>query len=188
MKFLRSLAILTCVLFFSLSVFAQSSTGATGADSIPGYLKDPAIPSFSIQMPDSTWFRKANLQSKKPTLILYFSPDCGHCQLETEEVLSKMKELNSLQIVMITSRSFADMANFAEHYKIRRFPAIRIGVDPARMVTQFYDVKFTPFSALYDKSGKLVKVYESGIDMPELINYLNKGVPVAQKAANKNGK
>jgi len=91
--------------------------------------------------------------------------------------------------VMITSRSFVDMANFAEHYKINRFPAIKIGVDPARMVTQFYDVKFTPFSALYDKNGKLVKVYESGIDMPELINYVNKGVPVANKtAASKNGK
>jgi hypothetical protein len=38
------------------------------------------------------------------------------------------------------------------------------------MVTQFYEVKFTPFSALYDKKGQLVKVYENGIDMPELID------------------
>src|SRR4051794_9684974 len=107
MKFIRSLMISAGLLFFSVSIHAQNSTGTTVADSTPAYLKNPAIPSFSIQQPDSSWFRKANLQSKKPTLILYFSPDCGHCQLETEEVLSKMKELNNLQIVMITSRSFA---------------------------------------------------------------------------------
>src|SRR4051794_2932144 len=146
MKFIRSLVVLISILLFSVSTNAQNRAGTTVSDSTPAYLKNPAIPAFSIQMPDSSWFRKGNLISKRPTLILYFSPDCGHCQLETEEVLSKMKDLNNLQIVMITSRSFTDMANFAEHYKISRFPTIKIGVDPARMVTQFYDVKFTPFS------------------------------------------
>jgi len=51
------------------------------------------------------------------------------------------------------------------------------------MVTQFYDVKFTPFSALYDKNGKLLKVYESGIDMPELVNFAGKGDPSTLKTS-----
>ena len=162
------------IIVLLLSVFsghystAQTSIATAQPDTSAPYHKTPFIPSFKIQMPDSAWFSKADLQKNKPVLILYFSPDCGHCQLETEELLSKMKELNNLQIVMITSRPFADMANFADHYKIKRFPAIKIGTDPARFVTTFYDVKFTPFSALYDKNGKLVKVYESGIDMEEL--------------------
>ena len=152
--------------FFSLT--AQTGTVILEKDTLAPYQKTPYIPSFKIQMPDSAWFTKTNLQKNKPALILYFSPDCGHCQIETEELLSKMKELNNLQIVMITSRPFADMANFADHYKIKRFPAIKIGTDPERFVTTFYDVKFTPFSAFYDKNGKLVKVYEKGIDMEEL--------------------
>jgi thiol-disulfide isomerase/thioredoxin len=168
--FMRTVFILLTTLFFSFSISAQTNTGTANADTLAAYQKNPSIPPFNIQMPDSSWFSKANLQAKKPTLILYFSPDCGHCQLETEEVLSKMKDLGNLQIIMITSRPFEDMANFAEHYKISRFPSIKIGTDPSRMVTQFYAVKFTPFSALYDTKGKLVKVYEKGIDMPELIS------------------
>jgi len=166
----RSVIIIVTLIFVSTTINAQTNTATASADTIAQYRKNPAIPSFNIQMPDSSWFGKGNLQPKKPTLILYFSPDCGHCQLETEEVLSKMKELNNLQIVMVTSRPFEDMANFADHYKISRFPSIKIGTDPSRMVTQFYQVKFTPFSALYDKNGRLVKVYENGIDMPELVN------------------
>jgi thiol-disulfide isomerase/thioredoxin len=166
----RSIIIVLASFFVSATINAQTNTAAAGTDTIAQYRKNPAIPSFKIQMPDSSWFSKANLQPKKPTLILYFSPDCGHCQLETEEILGKMKELNNLQIVMVTSRPFEDMANFADHYKISRFPSIKIGTDPSRMVTQFYQVKFTPFSALYDKQGRLVKVYESGIDMPELVS------------------
>lgn len=162
------------IIIFLLSAFTsfysigQTGTAVSEKDTLAPYQKTPYIPSFKIQTPDSSWFSKTNLQKNKPALILYFSPDCGHCQLETEELLSRMKELNNLQIVMITSRPFADMANFADHYKIKRFPAIKIGSDPARFVTTFYDVRFTPFSALYDKNGKLVKVYESGIDMEEL--------------------
>lgn len=167
---MRPLIVFIIFVSISFNSSAQTSTAVTKFDTTAPYQKTPYIPPFRIQMPDSAWFSKTNLQKNKAALILYFSPDCGHCQLETEELLSKMKELNNLQIVMITSRPFEDMANFADHYKIKRFPAIKIGTDPARFVTGFYDVKFTPFSALYNKKGTLVKVYEKGIDMEELVS------------------
>lgn len=167
---MRLICVFLSVIFISFSVHAQSNTAAARQDTLAPYQKTPYIPAFKIQMPDSSWFSKSDLQPKRPTLILYFSPDCGHCQLETEDLLSKIKEFSNLQIVMITSRPFEDMVNFASHYKINRFPAIKIGSDPARFVTRFYDVKFTPFSALYDKKGLLMKVYEKEIDMEEMIS------------------
>ena len=166
--------ILAALVVFTANAGAQTNANPVDTDTLAPYQKTAVIPAFSIQTPDSSWYSKVNLAAKKPTLILYFSPDCGHCQLETEEILGKMKELNGLQIVMVTSRPFEDMKNFAEHYKINRFPTIKIGTDPKRLVTQFYDVKFTPFSALYDQKGKLVKVYKDGIQMNELIRFLNK--------------
>ncbi|CAA9512632.1 MAG: hypothetical protein AVDCRST_MAG96-2536 [uncultured Segetibacter sp.] len=165
---MRVISILLAALV-SLSAIAQTNT-ANARDTLAPYQKTPYIPSFKIQMPDSSWYSKTSLQVKRPTLILYFSPDCGHCQIETEELLSKMKQFNHLQIVMITSRPFEDMVNFAQHYKINRFPQIKIGTDPARYVTTFYDVKFTPFSAFYNEKGRLVKAYEKGIDMEELVS------------------
>jgi thiol-disulfide isomerase/thioredoxin len=165
---MRSLPVLLVSVFFAINLSAQSNGASGRQDTLAAYQKSPYIPSFKIQMPDSSWFSKADLQPGKPTLILYFSPDCGHCQIETESLLGKMKEFNHLQIVMITSRPFHDMVNFADHYMIKRFPSIKIGTDPARFVTTFYDVRFTPFSALYNKEGKLVKAYKEGIDMKEM--------------------
>jgi thiol-disulfide isomerase/thioredoxin len=169
---MRSIPILLAALLISFAAMAQTDTANTG-DTLAPYQKTPYIPSFSVQMPDSSWFRKTGLLPKRPTLIFYFSPDCGHCQNETEKLLGKIKEFNNLQIVMITSRPFADMTNFAKYFKINRFPQIKIGTDPARYVTRFYDVKFTPFSALYNEKGTLVKVYEKEIDMEELISLVN---------------
>lgn len=164
---MRFIMVFFLAMFVSFASMAQKDTTAP-RDTLAAYQKSPYIPSFKIQLPDSSWFSKTNLQLNRPTFILYFSPDCGHCQIETEELLSKMKEFNNLQIVMVTSRPFEDMASFADHYKIKRFPSIKIGTDPARLVTRFYDVKFTPFSALYNKKGRLVKVYEKGADLEEL--------------------
>ncbi len=159
-------------LYILLSALALSFTAKAQTDTLPAYMQVPYIPPFKIQLADSSWYSKANLPAKKPVLILYFSPDCGHCQLETEQLISKMKELKNMQVVMITSRPYADMAFFANHYKLSRFPSIKIGWDPQRLVTNFYNVKFTPFSALYDKKGKLVKVYEEGIDWKELVRLI----------------
>jgi thiol-disulfide isomerase/thioredoxin len=170
---MKALFILYCTLLFSAVVWGQKDTSRMNADTTAPYLKTPFMPAFSIQTQDSSWFNKASLETKRPTLILYFSPDCGHCQTETEEIISKMKELKNLQIIMITSRPFEDMTAFADKYKINRFPSIKIGTDPARLVTRFYDVRFTPFSALYDKKGKLVKVYKDGLNMQELITLAN---------------
>src|SRR4051812_3473123 len=92
-KFMRIIFILLIAVFISLSSNAQTKAISSNTDTLAPYQKNPSIPPFSIQMPDSSWFSKVKLKPNKPTLILYFSPDCGHCQLETEEVLSKMKEL-----------------------------------------------------------------------------------------------
>jgi thiol-disulfide isomerase/thioredoxin len=162
--YLQCMKSLLTKLLYVLLLTAFTNRLAAQADTIPPYVKNPGIPNFSIQTADSSWFVKPQLAAKKPTLILYFSPDCGHCQMETEELLSRIKKLKQLQVVMITSRPFEDMKNFYEFYKLDRYPTIKVGTDPNRVITTFYDVKFTPFSALYDKKGKLIKAYEKGID------------------------
>jgi len=66
-------------------VHAQSSF-----DTIPPYKKDKRLPAFQIQLVDSTLFSKAQLpKNKNYTVIVYFSPDCGHCQHEAKELVKK---------------------------------------------------------------------------------------------------
>lgn len=119
-------------------------------------------------MDSTTWFTKADLSSKKSTWIIYFSPDCGHCQLETEEIISNMKQLEKVQIVMIASRPYIDVKNFYDHYLLRRFSNITMGIDPVRLVVNFYKVDYTPFSALYDKRGRLIKAFKDAPKVEEI--------------------
>lgn len=158
---MKKLLILVFVFVFSC-VLVQGQTDTAVAAKQPAYM-----PNFRIQMADSSWFTKNDLAAK-PTLILYFSPECGHCQIETDTLLSLIKSLKDLQVVMVTSRTTEEMKNFSDRFMLQKFASIKIGSDESRYVTQFYKVKFTPFSALYDKNGKLIKAYEDGIDFNEL--------------------
>ncbi len=158
---------------FSIGASSQEDSTKAQKDTLAPYEKSNAIPTFSLQLPDSSWFFNTSLKEKKPTLIFYFSPDCGHCQLETDALITNINKLKNLQIVMVTSRPFDDMNKFATHYKIHKFPTIVIGRDPAYYITRFYQVKFTPFAALYNKKGKLEKIYKKGIDMDEMIKLVN---------------
>jgi len=142
------------------------------SDTIPPYKQVPIIPPFTMLLADSTTFKKADLSTKKPVLIMYFSPDCGHCQTETEQLIAHSKQLQNLQIIMVTSRPFADMKNFVQHYQLQRFPNIKVGYESTYFLVTFYQLTSTPFSALYSKKGKLVTAWEKQIDFEALLKYL----------------
>lgn len=171
---MRLLLLLVFLLVSFLPSISQSNNGLEhpikpGTDSIAPYLKYPYLPTFSIQQIDSSWFTRSELGDKKPVLLIYFSPDCGHCMEETEAMISKMHQLKNVQVVMVTSKPHDEMKAFSDHYQLHRFSNIKVGTDPQRRITRFYKVKFTPFSAVYNKKGNLLKAYESGIDWNELI-------------------
>jgi thiol-disulfide isomerase/thioredoxin len=159
---MKKLAILLILITVGIKSYSQN-------DTLAPYQQFPFIPPFKIQLMDSSWFSKISLSNKKPTWVIYFSPDCGHCIMETEEILSNIKSLQNLQIIMIASRPFEDVKNFYDHFMIRRFSNIKMGVDPARMITNFYKVQHTPFSALYDKKGDLVKAFKDAPEISEII-------------------
>lgn len=162
---MRNILLILFLAFFSRNAIAQEN------DSLAPYRQFTNIPQFKILLMDSTtWFTKAGLSSKKPTWIIYFSPDCGHCQIETEEIISNINSLRNIQILLVTSRPFEDVKAFYDHYLLKRFSNIIVGIDPARMFVNFYQVQTTPFSALYSKKGRLLKEYRSGASIPELIS------------------
>jgi thiol-disulfide isomerase/thioredoxin len=136
------------------------------------YLQVQIIPPFKIYDYDSTLYSKSDLK-KGTVLIVYFSPDCGHCQMETDSIISKINDLKKLQIIMITGRYHEDMKAFIDKYKLLQFKNIKVGNERTGFLQSFYQIEFTPFSALYSKKGKLLTVFEKGIDYEKLKNLIH---------------
>ena len=122
------------------------------------------IPDYKILTTDSTYVTPANLKKDKGTVIIYFAPDCSHCQRMMFELKPHLQEFKNVQVVMITfvnNQPIKAMKTFARDYGIDKYHNFTIGTEGYTMkVQQFYHVATTPYLAFYSKTGKPVKYIE----------------------------
>ena len=155
------------VSFCAVSLHAQASF-----DTIPPYKKDNHIPPFKILKIDNTWFSNEQLPKKDYTIIIYFAPDCGHCQHEIKEIIKNYDKFSKVNFVWVSFKSLPEITEFYTKYEVAKYPNMIMGRDIDYKLPSFFRVKFTPFVAVYDKKGIFVKAFEGGAEMKDLLPVL----------------
>jgi thioredoxin-related protein len=158
-------------LFFFLCLIAAVS--CTNAQS---FTPPAAIPPYKILTTDSVYVTPANLKKNKATMIIYFSPDCIHCQHLMFEMKPYMKNFKRIQVVMITfAQPLKASQVFYRDYDLKKYPNWIVGTEGYTLLVQkFYHVATTPYIAIYDKIGKPVKYYEKPPRVEELVTDVKK--------------
>ena len=72
--------------------FAASALFCLAAMSFSLRVSSQTIPSFKITLSNNTIFNAADLQKDKPLVLIYFDPDCDHCQKLMTELFKKNKK------------------------------------------------------------------------------------------------
>ena len=136
------------------------------------YLTNKNIPAFSLLLADGKNFTQNNIPASKYTIIIYFSPDCGHCQHEATEMVKNIDSLKHVYFVWAGSRSMPELKAFSEKYGLIGCPNMVCGQDQQYSIPSYYQVKYTPFVAVYDNRKQFVKAYEMGVEIPELLKLI----------------
>lgn len=134
------------------------------------------IPPYHILTTDSAYVTPANLKKNKPVMIIYFAPDCGHCQHLINDLKPELKNLTGVQIVMITFvTQLKAIQVFQRDYDLAKYHNIIIGTEGyTYLVQKYYQIKNTPFIAIYDKNGKVSKTYDKVPTIPVLMSAVKK--------------
>lgn len=147
-------------------VFAQN-------DSLPVYKRFPTLPPLDVlRLPDSSHFRKADLQRRKATIIMLFNPDCSHCQQAIEELLANAALFANAQIIMISSSPYAQIQKFYSDYGIASHTNIVMGLDPSFFLGIFFKITHFPSIFIYNKKGDFVKSVEGSFPVREIAESL----------------
>ena len=111
-------------------------------------------------------------------MIIYFSPDCSHCQHMVYEMKPKMKQFSNVQIVMVTFTEYDRLKmiqNFQRDFNLAKYHNITIGTEGHSYIVQkYYQVRTTPYIAIYDRNGNLVKAYDKAPSIDQLIAAVKK--------------
>src|SRR5687768_8445443 len=155
--------ILSILLIASIAANAQT-------DIAPPYQRFPTLPPLQLLLGDSaTKYLKENIPSKKPVLIMLFSPDCNHCQHTAEEMHKNREELKDIHIVMATLLSLSEMNSFMKKYKLDQMENVVAGKDLYFILPPFYAIKNFPYMALYNKKGNLIMGFEGSMGIDKVI-------------------
>jgi thiol-disulfide isomerase/thioredoxin len=142
-------------------------------DTIPPYQKDSLhIPNFTVLKIDSVYANDKKIPENKPVIIIYFSPECGHCQITADEFSKRMAEMKDFYFVWVSYYPLPEIKEFAKKFNLQQFNNIIIGRDENYTIPSYFRVKFTPFMAVYNKEHHLIQTYQQGTEADNLIALL----------------
>jgi thiol-disulfide isomerase/thioredoxin len=148
-------------------------TGCTRAQDVS---KIQNIPPYKVlSAPDSAYKTPANLKKDQPVMVVYFSPDCSHCQHLMYEMKGQMKDFSKIQVVMITPVDYKMVKGFYRDFGISEYPNFTVGTEGySYQVLKYYNVKMTPYIAIYNHKHKLLKAYDKVPKIKELAGMVKK--------------
>lgn len=154
-----------------LFVVSCSTCFSQTTDPKPG----SAIPAFRMLLTNGTYYSDKNIAKNKPLVLIYFAPDCEHCIKLMDELFKKIHRLDKATIVMITFETPKDIAWFERKYKTAEYPNIKVGTEGTTYVLRnYYRLEKTPFTAVYDKKGRLAFSYKNETPVNEMLSRFSK--------------
>jgi AhpC/TSA family len=132
------------------------------------------VPSFDILKMDSTTVVHAEeMPCGKSVVIVYFRPDCPHCQKETKNLLGNIDKLANIQIYFLSGAPLSAVKDYCNHYQLDKYSNITIGTDYNHSFAHIYKPGSVPFTAIYNQRKKLVGIYKGEITTTEILIAVN---------------
>ena len=150
-----------------MASFLGQAQNKTTADPLAAIATVPAFKVFTV--PDSSSYSNADLIEGKPLVIVFFSPDCEHCQKETKELLAYKSELKDIPILMVSPASYEAIKTFYSAYGLNTMPNLHLGNDANYALGSRFQLRTYPSLFIYDVQGKLAKAFVGNIGVPDIL-------------------
>ncbi len=169
--------LLALSLSIGVTAFAQQKAKPVVFENLadsPAYKRNPHLPEFSILLTDSSHYTNQNIPIGKPTVIVYFSPDCSHCQADAKNMMDKLDSLKDIKFIWCSSHEPDKIKEFAIKYKMYGLPNMVFGKDEKYAIPSFFKISFTPYFAIYSKEGLFYTEFRNGLLPKDIIEAVAK--------------
>jgi thioredoxin-related protein len=138
----------------------------------PPYLRFPNLPAFELLNTDSVAFGKSVLKPNKPTMVMFVSVTCDHCQHQMDSLISRIEEFKKIQIVIGVYQPMDELRAFIEKYNLKEHKNIFVGRDHKFLMVPFFGIHNLPCMTLYNAKGELITKFEGTTPINKLLEKL----------------
>ena len=139
----------------------------------PSRMNSQTIPPFKMTLSNNKILNAADLPKGKPLVLIYFDPDCDHCQKLMTELFKKINSFKKVEMVLITFKSVTEVAAFEKKYTTSKYANMKVGTEGTLFyLKNYYKLVKMPFTALYDSKGNYSYSYRDETPMDDLIKRL----------------
>jgi thioredoxin-related protein len=131
------------------------------------------LPPFKMMQTSGKIFKAQDLPIGKPILIVYFSPECDHCQKLLKEFFKQVANFQKASVAFITYLPVDKVLKFEKDYNLAKYSNMYPGTEGSTFfVRNYYKINEMPFVALYTKNGDFITSYEKEVDLKVLAKKL----------------
>jgi thiol-disulfide isomerase/thioredoxin len=118
---------------------------------------------------------KSDLRGGK-TVVLYFSPDCEHCQLLGNDIGQQLGKLRDIDFVFVTRFDEADAIAYAKRFGLWEQPNIYWGLDVDAAFYGYFGEMFIPSAYIFGEKDKFLQSVHQNAMVQDLLDVLA-GIP-----------
>lgn len=110
---------------------------------------------------------------EKPLVLVYFHPECEHCQYEAQEIGQNTEAFSNCQLLMVTyDDSLQRVKNFCETYHLWEIDNIVVLIDAENQFKKVFGKAVVPSVYIY-KNRKLKKQFLGETKLETIIEIIN---------------
>jgi cytochrome oxidase Cu insertion factor (SCO1/SenC/PrrC family) len=139
----------------------------------PSRMSSQTIPPFKMTLSNNKIFNATELPKGKPLVLIYFDPDCDHCQRLMTELFKKINSFKKVELVLITFKPVTEVGAFEKKYATSKYENMRVGTEGTFFyLKNYYKLIKMPFTAVYDSKGNYSYSYRDETLVDDLIKRL----------------
>jgi len=131
------------------------------------------LPAFSFTGLDGSSFSHEQLSDGKPVLLIYFHPDCEHCQYEAGVIRDSLSQLAGAEVLFISSAPASELQEFGGAYDLSGHPGVHILHDAAGAFHTMFGSSTVPSVFIYNRNRALVKHFKGETKIEAILKYLS---------------
>ncbi len=159
--------IILSLIVCAISVKVYTKTG--NEDTAPKEM----LPEITARQYLGDAYTVVNDYTKGKTVVLFFSPECGICETELNEILKNRDSYPNNRWIFISFAFMEDeMDYFLENTPIDKLENSVILLEDSPKYHTLYQVVGPPAIFIYDKEGVLVKSNYGGMESSVLVDWL----------------